>query len=47
MCEIKYLELNWDPGDVLVLETDGNTNSWKYFHSGKEYQEYKKSISES
>ena len=46
MCEIKYLKLNWDPGDVLVLETNGNTNSWKYFHSNKEYQEYKKSISE-
>jgi hypothetical protein len=46
MCEIKYLDLNWDPGDVLVLETDGNINSWKYFHFGKGYQEYKKSISE-
>lgn len=46
MCEIKYLNVNWDPGDVLVLETDGETNSWKYFCSTKEFQEYKKSISE-
>ena len=46
MCEIKYLDLNLDPGDVLVLETDGNTNSWKYFHSSKEFHEYKKTLSE-
>lgn len=46
MCEIKYLDLNWDPGDMLVLETDGNTNSWKYFHSTKEFCEYKKALSE-
>lgn len=46
MCEIKYLDLNWDPGDVLVLETDGNTNSWKYFHSSKECYEYRKALPE-